>query len=119
MQKQQKSAQKKAAPAKTIVAAPVKQQNSIMPWLLFVVAITAVCLFPMLNNGFTNWDDEFYVHNNPLLRGPDLNGIFTQPVNDNYHPLTVLSLAVNFKLSELAPFSYLLVNFLLHLANTA
>ena len=27
-------------------------------WLPGVLIITGVCLFPMLNNGFTNWDDD-------------------------------------------------------------
>lgn len=87
--------------------------------MLFLIGVTIIVMSPMLNNGFTNWDDEFYVQSNPLLRGPDWIGIFTQPVNDNYHPLTIVSLAVNYQLSDLSPFSYLLVNLLLHVANTS
>jgi tetratricopeptide (TPR) repeat protein len=93
-------------------------KKSILPWLVLVSVVSFLCLFPMLNNGFTNWDDEFYVQNNPLLKGPDWARIFTKPVNDNYHPLTILSLALNFQLSELSPFSYLMLNLLLHLVNT-
>src|SRR6266540_1200004 len=95
-----------------------EKKISLLPWILLVLGISFLCLSPMLNNGFTNWDDEFYVQNNPLLKGPDWAGIFTQPVNDNYHPLTILSLAINFQLSELSPFSYLMLNLLLHLVNT-
>jgi len=72
----------------------------------------------MLKNEFTNWDDEFYVINNPLLRGPDWKGIFSQQVLGNYHPLTILSYAFNFAISGLDPFSYLLVNYLFHIVNT-
>ena len=82
-----------------------------------VLVITALCLFPMLRNGFTNWDDEYYVVNNSLLRGPDWIGIFTRPVVSNYHPLTVLSLAANFAISGKDPHSYLILNLLLHLLN--
>ena len=54
-----------------------------------------------------------------LLRGPDWKGIVTQPVSSNYHPLTILSLAFNYGISGLTPFSYFFVNLLLHLLNTA
>jgi hypothetical protein len=90
----------------------------MFPWLLLIVCITAICLFPMLKNEFTNWDDEFYVNNNMLLRGPDWHGIFSQSVLGNYHPLTIITLAFNYAISGLDPFSYLLVNYLLHLINT-
>jgi len=71
----------------------------------------------MLRNEFTNWDDEYYVVNNALLRGPDWKGIFTHQVVGNYHPLTVLTLAFNFWLTALDPSSYLIFNLLLHLIN--
>src|SRR5436190_21465929 len=86
--------------------------------LLLLTGITAFCLSPMLQNGFTNWDDELYVINNLLLRGPDWKGIFSDPVVSNYHPLTITSLAFNYSASKLNPHSYLLLNFLLHLCNT-
>src|SRR4249919_370317 len=73
-----------------------KRDYSLLPWFFLVAALTAVCLWPMLKNEFTNWDDEFYVVNNQLLRGPDWKGIFSQQVLGNYHPLTILSYAFNF-----------------------
>ncbi|HEX6846945.1 MAG TPA: tetratricopeptide repeat protein [Chitinophagaceae bacterium] len=82
------------------------------------LVITAICFLPMFQNGFTNWDDDVYVLNNPLLRGPDWNGIFTREVVGNYHPLTVITLAINYGLTELNPSSYLITNYLLHLINT-
>lgn len=95
-----------------------KRDYSLLPWFCLVAVLTAVCLWPMLKNEFTNWDDEYYVINNQLLRGPDWKGIFSQPVLGNYHPLTVLSYAFNFAISGLDPFSYLLVNYLFHILNT-
>lgn len=95
-----------------------EKRQSVFPWVVLLACLTAICFFPMLKNGFTNWDDEFYVNNNMLLRGPDWKGIFSQPVVGNYHPLTVITLAFNYAVSELDPFSYLLVNYLLHLINT-
>ncbi|HMK19509.1 MAG TPA: hypothetical protein VK492_15000 [Chitinophagaceae bacterium] len=95
-----------------------KRDYSLLPWFFLVAVLTAVCLWPMLKNEFTNWDDEFYVVNNQLLRGPDWKGIFSKQVLGNYHPLTILSYAFNFAISRLDPFSYLLVNYLFHIANT-
>ena len=97
----------------------LKRKDPVLPWVLLICGITAVCLWPMLDNEFTNWDDEFYVINNKLLRGPDWQGIFTEPVVGNYHPFTVMTLAFNYAISATDPFSYLLVNYLLHLINTA
>jgi len=106
-------------PTRTVASRQLKgKKKSLLPWYILAAGIGLLVMFPMLNNGFTNWDDEFYVQNNQLLRGPDFAGIFTQAVNDNYHPLTILSLVPNFMISGLSPFSYLLINLFLHLANT-
>jgi hypothetical protein len=82
-----------------------------------IAVLTAIAFFPMLKNEFVNWDDTFYVVQNKLLRGPDWKGIFTQPVVSNFHPVTILTLAFNYRISELEPFTYLLFNYLLHMAN--
>ena len=47
------------------------RDNSISLWLLGVLVITGICLFPMLNNGFTNSDDDVYVINNLIIKAPD------------------------------------------------
>ena len=105
-----------AAKTEKIKSSPGK---SFWPWLLPVLAVTAISLSPMLSNGFTNWDDELYVTQNPLLKGPDWNAIFTQASASNYHPLTILSLSFNYAISGVDPFSYHFVNWLLHILNTA
>ena len=111
---------RKAAPAKPAATKKIKSKPdySLFPWFVLVATITAVCLWPMLDNEFTNWDDEYYVINNNLLRGPDWNGILTHQVLGNYHPLTILTYAFNYAISGLDPFSYLLVNYLFHIVNT-
>jgi tetratricopeptide (TPR) repeat protein len=88
-------------------------------WIFLVVGITALCLSPMLWNGFTNWDDWDYVTNNPKLHQTDWNAILTEPFVGNYHPLTMASLAINYQLTKLDASSYLVFNFLLHIINTA
>ena len=111
---------KPGPPQPAVVKKPgTGSKQSLLPWLLAALGVTAICLFPMLQNEFTNWDDQYYVLNNRLLKGPDWQGIFTEPVVSNYHPVTMLSLALNYSISQLDPFSYLLFNYLLHLLNTA
>ena len=97
-------------------------QGSFPNWhILVVLIVAAVALFPMLQNGFTNWDDLLYVTNNKLLHHLSWDGIkaiFSTPLVSNYHPLTVLSLALNYQVSELQPFGYHLTSLIFHLLNT-
>jgi len=95
-----------------------EKKTSLLPWVLSILLVTGICFFPMLKNQLTNWDDEYYVVQNTLLRGPDWAGIFTQPIVSNYHPVTILTLALNYSMTQLDPFSYLILNLLLHLINT-
>jgi tetratricopeptide (TPR) repeat protein len=88
-------------------------------WLLGVLILTFIAYAPSLDNEFTNWDDNYYVTENPLLVHPSVHDILTTPVEGNYHPLTMGSLALNYQISQLRPASYHWVTLLLHLANTA
>ena len=88
---------------------------------LLVMVLTSIALAPLLKNGFTNWDDVIYVTKNPLLKNISWDGIqaiFSTPVSSNYHPITILSLAINYQMSGLNPFAYLLTNLLFHVCNT-
>jgi len=84
-----------------------------------ILAATFAAYLPSLGNGFTNWDDPMYVSENRLVSSPDFARTLTTPVGGNYHPLTIWSLALNYRVSGLAPASYHWLNLLLHLANTA
>jgi len=95
-----------------------EKRTSLLLWILPILLVTGICFFPMLKNQLTNWDDEYYVIQNTLLRGPDWAGIFSQPVVSNYHPVTILTLALNYSMTKLDPSSYLILNLLLHLINT-
>ncbi len=113
-------AKPKASPATTSRRSKTQKVN----WIFAIPAltITLVLFIPALSNGFTNWDDVLYVTNNQLLRdlsGEGLKAIFSTPVVSNYHPLTILSLALNYQMAELNPMSYHLTSVILHLINTA
>src|SRR6187455_2474036 len=90
----------------------------LLTWIIPILLVTGICFFPMLKNQLTNWDDEYYVVQNALLRGPDWVGIFSKPVVSNYHPITIATLAANYSMTGLDASSYLILNLLLHLINT-
>jgi len=88
-------------------------------WLLGILALTFLVYWPGLDNRFTDWDDNFYVTENPLVAHPDAGAILTTPVAGNWHPLTIWSFALNYQAAKLDPRAYHLTSLLLHLANTA
>ena len=90
-------------------------------WILLfaILAVTFVVYLPCLDNGFTDWDDNFYVTENPLLAHPGFWDVLTRPAVGNWHPLTMWSLSLNYRLGGLDPASYHWLNLLFHLANTS
>ena len=99
-----------------------KRSSGLGRWLLWLGAIlvlTFVVYLPSLDNDFTNWDDNYYVTENPLVTHPDFKALLTAPFGGNYHPLTMASLALNYHWSGPRPAPYHWLNLLLHVANTA
>ncbi len=91
-------------------------------WLVLAVlaVVTFAVFFPSLKGEFTNWDDGTYVTEDPMiwkLDGKAIKEIFSSPVSLNYHPLTMLSLAIDYKLGKLSPYYYHLNNVLIHILN--
>ncbi len=103
--------------------------------IVFLAVLTYAAFYPSLKCEFTNWDDGTYVTENPLiwkLDGESVKNIFINPpekrtesifswftpVSLNYHPITMLSLAIDYKFSKLDPYRYHLVNVLFHILNT-
>jgi hypothetical protein len=86
-----------------------------------ICIITFICFQYTLHNQFTNWDDDYYVTNDQYIRAftpHNLKVIFTEDITkNNYHPLCMLSLAVNYHFSQLDPMPYYLTNILIHIAN--
>lgn len=71
---------------------------------------------------FTNWDDNDYVSDNPLITNLSLKGlikIFTTPVIGMYNPLTFLVYTLEYALFGLDPKMFHLFNLLFHLAGVA
>lgn len=86
-----------------------------------ICVLTFICFRYTLQNQFTNWDDDFYITNDPYIKAltpQNLKVIFTEDITkNNYHPLCMLSLAINYHFSQLNPEPYYLTNILIHIAN--
>jgi regulator of sirC expression with transglutaminase-like and TPR domain len=90
--------------------------------LLLLWLVTFAAYWPSLGNGFTNWDDDKYVTENPAIRELSvdrLESIFSQSYTHTYVPLTILSFALEYQVAGLEPWLYHLDNLLLHLCNTS
>jgi len=87
---------------------------------LLVALITFSVYVPVLHNGFVNWDDGDYVYNNLNIRSFDsrfFKSLFTDSFNA-WHPLTIISHAMDYALWGLAPWGHHLMSILLHVVNT-
>jgi protein O-mannosyl-transferase len=107
---------------------PVKQsQSSIsgsnMNLLLLgaVAVIIFVCFHYTLYNQFLNWDDWIYITKDKYITSftaSHFNSMLFRDITLNYfHPLTMLSLAVNYQFFQLNPMGYYFTNIMLHILN--
>lgn len=95
-------------------------------WMLAVLLlITYLVYSPARYNTLTNWDDKNYVRENKEITKLDKDFVkksFSVPggfVMGNYHPLTMLSYAYEYKQSQLNPKPYHTHNIILHICNAA
>ncbi|MEM7102492.1 MAG: tetratricopeptide repeat protein [Bacteroidota bacterium] len=112
---------KKKVSKKVIKSTPLWKDRTIQMILVGLAVITFITFFPSLDNGFTNWDDQDYVKDNPYiinLNGASIKAMFSQAIASNYHPLTILSLAFNYQMTVLDASSYHWTNLILHILNT-
>jgi tetratricopeptide (TPR) repeat protein len=84
-------------------------------WVPNFLAAGSLCLIVLLiyynsfSNGFTNWDDENGIINNPYIRSlswQNVKLIFTPGAIGSYQPLRTLSLAVDYHFWKLNPAGY-------------
>ncbi|MEI8005781.1 MAG: tetratricopeptide repeat protein [Bacteroidota bacterium] len=90
--------------------------------LWFILPLVAIAFFPILNNGFVNWDDNELITGNPLIRSLSLNGIhkiFTTFWVGNYQPLHILAYALQYHFWGLNPAGYHAVSLILFLGITS
>src|ERR1035437_569568 len=113
----------------SVKATPLQKESVLIPkkqdfwYILTVLGITIAVFFPSLFNGFVlNWDDATYITENESIKALNwahLKTISTGYVNGNYHPLTILSYAIEYAICGVKPFLYHLDNLILDLLNVA
>jgi len=99
----------------------IKEKQKTLIWLLIIFVITLLVYSPGFQAEFTNFDDNRYVTENPMvweLSGENINKIFTTYYDGHYHPITLLSIAVDYSLTGMKPWLFHFVNILFHLLNT-
>ncbi len=87
-----------------------------------LVLATFLAFYPILGAGFTNWDDPAMVTQNATITGLSWSHwvtFFTTLVEKHYHPLVMVSYAIDYRLSGLNPFTFHLTSLAIHLASTA
>ena len=85
-----------------------------------IAGITFFAFWPSLSNGFTNWDDEGYVVDNPDIKGRTFHNaakLFSSIYVSNYQPITMLSYMAEYRFFQLNPVVYHCTNLLLHIMN--
>jgi tetratricopeptide (TPR) repeat protein len=84
--------------------------------------VTLALYWPATHHDFVNYDDDVYVtanvHVQAGLTWENLKWAFVNPVNANWHPLTVLSHMLDCQLYGLNPWGHHLTSILLHTVNT-
>jgi len=115
-----KLTQPKGKPLQPVKTSPGKSNKKLQLWMiLFILILTFIAFYPTLKYSFIDtWDDSDYVSDNRNIQSlSNFKEIVTTPVQGNYHPLTMLTLALNYALSGKNATSYHLANLLLHLLN--
>jgi len=117
-----------------VFSSPLSEENSgflkrYLPIILIIIVTAFVYSFS-LGNEATNWDDDKYIGDNPLLKTFDKETVSRMFFSDdpgekyfmgNYHPLTMLTLNMNYQIAELGangkvlPYTFIMINISLHL----
>ena len=93
-----------------------RYQNYILLIILCLVTWFAYSDSP--NNGYTNWDDHTYVTQNEDLSplSEKLSVLLSSDYSGNYHPLTMLSLAIDKAIDD-NPRSFHITSLIIHILN--
>ena len=104
---------------KTIKFTGKKDPRTALLYCFIIATVTFISFSSSLNDGFTNWDDDKYVTNNPYLRNFSIDNVKNTVAfkYGYYQPLTMLSYLVEFAAFQLHPLGYHLTNILLHCIN--
>jgi len=115
--------QKAAKPVQQVKTAVNSEYPSWLNYGLLggILLVVLWCYHYTFSNHFTNWDDGLYIYENVYIKNLSANLkpiLFTMAGIAYYHPLTMLSLAINWHFSGANPGAYYATDVTLHLLNT-
>ena len=87
---------------------------------ILIAAVIAVVFFPSLKNGFTNWDDDTKVTNNPDIQKVTLHNIvkvFSSSYASTYQPVTMLAYMTQFAAGGPDPAVFHATSLFIHIVN--
>jgi tetratricopeptide (TPR) repeat protein len=98
-----------------------KQNLNLLLLSILLGIVTCFSNAPVLKNTFTNWDDPNYVTESPfidLIEKGKWSPYFTENHMGNYHPLSLISLSLDYQSGKFNPLPYHRTNLVLHILNT-
>jgi protein O-mannosyl-transferase len=102
----------------------VKKPAKVLRWVLplGIAIVTFLCYHYSVGNQFTNWDDERFIPQNIFIKSFSAANLkmmlFHDVTGDYYNPITILSYAINYHFSEMAPQAYYITNIVIHILNS-
>jgi protein O-mannosyl-transferase len=102
---------------------PVLLRQRLIPYArpaFVLTALVALVYWPVARFGFLNWDDPWYVVDNPLIKSwspSNLLAVATEPCSKNFAPLTIFGLLLQHTVFKLWAGGYHVVNAAIHAAN--
>ncbi|MFZ4572666.1 MAG: hypothetical protein ACOYM0_16200, partial [Bacteroidales bacterium] len=122
-----KSTEKSRKQAVTVPRTVIPKRWLAMASLVLALVATLIVYLPSFSFDYVNNDDPAYVHGNQVihsLTAGNIKKMFTEQAAVNYHPLTLLSLAIDYaradnvkESGEKDPAPFHQTNILLHLLN--
>ncbi|MEX2303686.1 MAG: tetratricopeptide repeat protein [Bryobacterales bacterium] len=94
---------------------PIRVRTRQLPWIVF--AVSFFVFLAAVGNDFVNWDDDRNFLDNPFYRGLSFDHLWWMATTfhlGHYHPLTWLTLGVDFTLWGMSPAGYHFTNIVLH-----
>ena len=98
----------------------MNRKSILLSLILILILITAFCYQGAIGNYILEWDDYFYIQENPHIRSlnmEDLKRIFTTPYSKNYTPFHLFSYLLDHLLWNDNYLGFHLTNLWLHLLN--
>jgi len=77
-----------------------KKSLPIFAYPILIALFTFLIYSSARNNDFTNWDDKEYVTENPYIKDLNIKEEFKREHMGNYHPLAMISLALDYNGKE-------------------